>query len=129
MACLSLTVGIIGATVMPRTWSTCTRRWRRTGSRRQVARNARPSRSTNKWDCNTGLGIAGLVNLSMFRIAAALFHKPGLTGISDLGPIHAHLNHLAGGGAALAFGIALMASGLPSSRVGPTPARSSWPAS
>ena len=54
----------------------------------------------------------------MLCIAAALFHKPGLTGISDLGPIHAHLATLAGGGAALAFGIALMASGLSSSSVG-----------
>ena len=54
----------------------------------------------------------------MLCIAAALFHKPGLTGISDLGPIHAHLATLVGGGAALAFGAALMASGLSSSSVG-----------
>ena len=64
-----------------------------------------------------GLGLAGVVNLSMLCIAAALFHKPGLTGISDLGPIHAHLATLVGGGAALAFGAALMASGLSSSSV------------
>jgi Natural resistance-associated macrophage protein len=72
----------------------------------------------SKWDCNTGLGIAGLVNLSMLCIAAALFHKPGMTDMSDLGPIHPHLGTLVGGGAALAFGIALMASGLSSSSVG-----------
>jgi hypothetical protein len=72
----------------------------------------------SKWDCNTGLGIAGLVNPSMLCIAAALFHKPGMTDMSDLGPIHAHLGTLVGGGAALAFGIALMASGLSSSSVG-----------
>jgi manganese transport protein len=72
----------------------------------------------NRWDCIVGLGIAGLVNLSMLCIAAALFHQPGLTGVSDLGPIHAHLDALIGGGAALAFGIALMASGLSSSSVG-----------
>jgi manganese transport protein len=72
----------------------------------------------NKWDCIIGLGLAGLVNLSMLCIAAALFHKPGMTGISELGPIHAHLDQLVGGGAALAFGIALMASGLSSSSVG-----------
>jgi manganese transport protein len=41
-----------------------------------------------------------------------------VTGISDLGSIHAHLATLAGGGAALAFGVALMASGLSSSSVG-----------
>ncbi|HXT90212.1 MAG TPA: Nramp family divalent metal transporter, partial [Trebonia sp.] len=72
----------------------------------------------NKWDCVIGLGIAGAVNLSMLCIASALFHKPGTTGISDLGPIHAHLDQLVGGGAALAFGVALMASGLSSSSVG-----------
>ena len=33
----------------------------------------------NKWDCIIGLGFAGLVNLAMLCIAAALFHKPGLT--------------------------------------------------
>ena len=38
----------------------------------------------NKWDCIIGLGLAGLVNLAMLCIAAALFHKPGLTDISDL---------------------------------------------
>ena len=54
----------------------------------------------------------------MLCIAAALFHKPGLTGISGLGPVHAHLATLVGGGAALAFGVALMASGLSSSSVG-----------
>jgi manganese transport protein len=54
----------------------------------------------------------------MLCIAAALFHRPGLTGISDLGPVHAHLATLAGGVAALAFGVALMASGLASSSVG-----------
>ena len=71
----------------------------------------------SKWDCNTGLGTAGPVDLSMLCIAAALFHKPGTTDMSDPGPIHAHLGTL-GGGAALAFGIALIASGLSSSSVG-----------
>jgi len=54
----------------------------------------------------------------MLCIAAALFHKPELNGVSDLESIHAHLGVLVGGGAALAFGIALMASGLSSSSVG-----------
>ena len=72
----------------------------------------------NRWDCIVGLGIAGFVNLSMLCIAAALFNQRGLTGISDLGPIHTHLATLVGGGTALAFGIALMASGFSSSSVG-----------
>ncbi|TWP36362.1 Nramp family divalent metal transporter [Leekyejoonella antrihumi] len=114
---LSLSVGIIGATVMPhvvylhsalhkgRISATCA------SERRTLLRY-------NRWDCFLGLGLAGAVNLAMLCIAAALFHKPGLTGISDLGPIHAHLATMVGGGAALAFGIALMASGFSSSSVG-----------
>ena len=74
--------------------------------------------TANKWDSIIGLGAAGLVNLAMLCVAAALFHKPGLTGISDLGAVHSHLGTLVGGGAALAFGVALMASGLSSSSVG-----------
>jgi manganese transport protein len=114
---LSLTVGIIGATVMPHVVylhsALQTSRVHAAGPRQR-----RTLLAYNKWDCIIGLGLAGLVNLSMLCIAAALFHKPGLTGISDLGPIHAHLATLAGGGAALAFGVALMASGLSSSSVG-----------
>jgi manganese transport protein len=72
----------------------------------------------NRWDCVVGLGMAGLVNLSMLCIAAALFHQPGISGVSDLDSIHSHLGQLVGGGAALAFGVALMASGLSSSSVG-----------
>ena len=45
------------------------------------------------------------------------FHTPGLTGLSDLGR-STPTGHLAGGGAALAFGVALMASGPSSSSVG-----------
>jgi len=114
---LSLTVAIIGATVMPHVVylhsALQTGRVHAAGPRQR-----RTLLAYNKWDCVIGLGLAGLVNLSMLCIAAALFHQPGLTGISDLGSIHAHLATLAGGGAALAFGVALMASGLSSSSVG-----------
>lgn len=114
---LGLTVAIIGATVMPHViYLHSALQANRVHAARQGERRA--LLAGNKWDCITGLGLAGLVNLAMLCIAAALFHKPGLTGISDLGPVHAHLATLAGGGAALAFGMALMASGLSSSSVG-----------
>jgi len=114
---LSLTVGIIGATVMPHVVYLHSAL-----QRNRIPAADRAERQTllryNRWDCLIGLGIAGLVNLSMLCIAAALFHKPGLEGVSDLGPVHAHLDTLVGGGAALAFGVALMASGFSSSSVG-----------
>ncbi len=113
---LSLTVGIIGATVMPHVvYLHSALQKNRVSAANQHER--RTLLTFNKWDCVIGLGFAGLVNLAMLCIAAALFHKPGLT-ISDLGLIHDHLATLIGGGAALAFGIALIASGLSSSSVG-----------
>ena len=114
---LGLTVGIIGATVMPHV--VYLHSALQTGRVHAAGPEQRRTLLTyNKWDCIIGLGLAGLVNLAMLCIAAALFHKPGLTGVSDLGPVHAHLADLLGGGAALAFGVALMASGLSSSSVG-----------
>jgi manganese transport protein len=114
---LGLTVGIIGATVMPHV--VYLHSALHTNRVQAVGRAERQTLlAYNRWDCFAGLGLAGVVNLSMLCTAAALFHKPGLTGISDLGPVHAHLATLVGGGAALAFGVALMASGLSSSSVG-----------
>ncbi len=114
---LSLTVGIIGATVMPHVVYLHSALQRNRIPAADAAERQTLLRF-NRWDCFIGLGLAGLVNLSMLCIAAALFHKPGLEGISDLGPVHAHLDTLVGGGAALAFGVALMASGFSSSSVG-----------
>ena len=114
---LSLTVAIIGATVMPHVVYLHSALQR--GRVRATGPEERQTLLTyNKWDCLVGLGLAGLVNLSMLCIAAALFNRRGLTGISQLGSVHAHLATLVGGGAALAFGVALMASGLSSSSVG-----------
>jgi len=114
---LTLTVGIIGATVMPHVvYLHSALQKDRIPAKGQ--RERRRLLAANKWDCIIGLGAAGVVNLVMLCVAAALFHKPGLTGISDLGAVHGQLGTLVGGGAALAFGVALMASGLSSSSVG-----------
>lgn len=114
---LSLAVGIIGATVMPHAiyLHSALQKDRihpKDGAERQTLLRY------NRIDVVIGLGIAGVVNLSMLCIAAALFNQSGLTGIEDLGPIHEQLAVLVGGGAALAFGVALMASGFSSSSVG-----------
>jgi manganese transport protein len=88
MACSSPTVGIIGATVMPAHGPPALG-----AGKGPVQAAGRQERQTlpicTKRDCITGLVIAGPVNLFMLCIAAAPFHKPALTGISDLGPIHA----------------------------------------
>ena len=64
------------------------------------------------------LGAAGLINLAMLFVAAALFSRTGGRAANSLAAAHAGLGHLIGGGAALAFAVALLASGLSSSSVG-----------
>jgi manganese transport protein len=69
-------------------------------------------------DVTIAMGIAGLVNMSMLVIAASLFHAGGLTGVDSIEEAHSQFSTLVGGGAALAFALALLASGLASSSVG-----------
>jgi manganese transport protein len=119
---LLLVVGIIGATVMPHAvylHSALTKSrviCRDDAERRDLLRFQRA-------DVSIALGLAGLVNLAMLVVAAALFGSAGRTSASAqaagwLGAAHADLGRLVGGGAALAFAVALLASGLSSSSVG-----------
>lgn len=111
-----LAAGIIGATVMPHVVYLHSALHKD----RVAAPDARGQRTLlafNKLDCFLGLGCAGLVNLAMLCVAAALFQgaDPDAAGLADA---HARIGQLVGGGAALAFAVALMASGLSSSSVG-----------
>jgi len=114
---IPLAVGIIGATVMPHVIYLHSAL-----QKDRIVPADEAERQTllryNRLDVLVGLGMAGLVNLAMLCIAAALFHKSGMTVIEDIIPIHGQLEVLVGGGAALAFGITLMASGFSSSSVG-----------
>ena len=69
-------------------------------------------------DVMIAMGLAGIINLTMLVVAAELFHDAGKTNIDSIEGAHAGLNTLLGGGAALAFAVALLASGLSSSSVG-----------
>ncbi|MGX7678130.1 Nramp family divalent metal transporter [Jatrophihabitans sp. DSM 45814] len=112
-----LTAGIVGATVMPHVvylHSALTKRrvaCRDDGERRELLRFQR-------LDVVVALGVAGAINLSMMFVAASLFHRGDYAGVDSIEAAHAGLARLAGGGAALAFAVALLASGLSSSSVG-----------
>ena len=114
---LLLTVGIIGATVMPHVvylHSALTKsrvRCRGDAERLRVLRFQR-------LDVVIALGAAGLVNLTMLFVAASLAHRPDGQDAGTIPAAHDALGRLAGGGAALAFAVALLASGLSSSSVG-----------
>jgi manganese transport protein len=114
---IMLAVGILGATVMPHvvylhSALTSTRiATHGIAEKRELLRFQR-------LDVLLALGIAGVINMTMLVVAAGLFHKAGLTGVDTIEGAHEGMGRLIGGGAALAFAVALLASGLSSSSVG-----------
>lgn len=114
---LYLAVGILGATVMPHViylHSDLTKN-------RVPAADLRLKRRLlrfNLLDVVIAMGIAGLINMSMLAAAAATFHATGKSDIADLTTAYQTLTPLLGPLAAVAFGVALLASGISSSTVG-----------
>ena len=114
---LYLAMGIIGATVMPHViylHSALTNGRTPVRNDRERARVLRFERL----DVIIALGLAGLVNMAMLAVAAKLFYHTGHGGVSTITGAHDELGRLVGGGAALAFSVALLASGASSSSVG-----------
>jgi manganese transport protein len=118
---LGISVGIVGATVMPHViylHSALQANRVRAGSeaQRQVLL------VHNRRDCFIGLGMAGLVNVAMLCVAAAIpaARGPGAPAEStagDLASIHTSLLTAFGVVAAVGFAVALTASGLGSASV------------
>jgi manganese transport protein len=112
-----LATGIIGATVMPHVvylHSALTQK-------RIVGRDDSEKKRIlgfEKVDVVIAMSLAGLVNISMMLVAAALFHESGLAGIESINGAYEGLKTLVSGHAATIFGIALLASGFASSSVG-----------
>ena len=112
-----LAAGILGATVMPHViylHSSLTQR-------RVVGANADERRRIFRFeqiDVVIAMTIAGLVNMAMLIMAAAVFHSRGLTGIGDIDEAYRGLGTIVGNHADVIFGITLLASGLSSSSVG-----------
>jgi manganese transport protein len=71
-----------------------------------------------KIDVVVAMSLAGVVNLSMMIVAAALFHDSGLANIDSIDGAYDGLKELVSGNAATIFGVALLASGFASSSVG-----------
>ena len=112
-----LATGIIGATVMPHViylHSALTQK-------RIVGRDDSERRRIlgfERADVVIALSLAGMVNLSMMIVAAALFHGSGLTGVDSIDGAFEGFKTLVSDRAATVFGIALLASGFASSSVG-----------
>jgi manganese transport protein len=113
-----LATGILGATVMPHViylHSALTKS--RAAAATDPDQRDRALRC-QRVDTLVALGAAGLVNLAMLVIAARLFFGTGIADTGSLEGIHAGLDAGVDRNAALAFAVALLASGLASSSVG-----------
>jgi manganese transport protein len=114
---LLLSVGIIGATVMPHViylHSALTQD-------RIVAESDADERRLLRYtriDVVIAMSIAGLINVSMLVMAASTFYKTGLTDVDSLEGAHKTLEPILGGASSVLFALALIASGLSSSAVG-----------
>jgi manganese transport protein len=118
---LYLAAAILGATVMPHViylHSALTKDRAPSDGEAGADRDRHRLLRFQQLDVLTALGLAGLVNMAMLAVAARAFHTPALSGLSTIGQAHAELGRLAGGGAALVFAAALLASGVSSSSVG-----------
>jgi manganese transport protein len=114
---LLLAAGILGATVMPHViylHSALTQ------SRIHVRNDEERKRLMNfqRLDVGIAMTVAGVVNVAMLLVAAALFHESGHSGIDTIEGAYHGFQNLVGNGAAIAFGLALLASGFASSSVG-----------
>lgn len=113
---LYLSVGIVGATVMPHAI------YVHSGlTQGRVPGTDRVGRRTllrfSNWEVVIALGIAGLVNMAMVMMASAAFHA-GHSDVQEIETAYHTLTPLLGAGAAGLFLVSLMASGISSSAVG-----------
>jgi manganese transport protein len=115
-AAITISVGIIGATVMPHAV------YLHSGLTqvRQTARNDADRRKLLRFsnrEVIVALAIAGAVNMAMLIMASAAFHE-GYSDVAEIETAYHTLRPLLGAGAATVFLISLLASGVSSSAVG-----------
>ena len=117
-ASILLAASILGATVMPHViylHSALTQK-------RIVGANPEARRKIFHFelvDVVIAMGIAGVINVAMLTLSAAVFGSRGLVGMgTDLTQVSAGLEHYIGAHSGLIFGVALLASGISSSSVG-----------
>ncbi len=112
-----LSVGILGATVMPHVIYLHSALMQN----RIVPQNEEEARRLYRYtrvDVLMAMTLAGLINMAMLVVAATVFFGSGLLDIDSLEGAHRTLEPILGGASSVFFALALTASGLSSSTVG-----------
>ncbi len=115
-AAVTLAVGIIGATVMPHAIYLHSSLTQARAPARNDLERRKLVRFSNR-EVIVALTVAGLVNMAMVMMAAAVFHA-GHSDVAEIETAYRTLVPLLGAGAAGVFLLSLMASGISSSVVG-----------
>ena len=113
---LTISVGIIGATVMPHAVYLHSGLTQHRTPARDDSERRKLLRFSN-WECVIALAVAGAVNMAMVIMASAAFHA-GHPDVAEIETAYHTLTPLLGGAAATVFLVSLMASGISSSAVG-----------
>jgi manganese transport protein len=113
---LTISVGIVGATVMPHAI------YLHSGLTQGRAPGANPRERRillrfSNWEVVIALSIAGLINMAMVIMASSAFHA-GHSDVAEIETAYHTLTPLLGAGAAAVFLISLISSGVSSSVVG-----------
>ena len=116
-AALTLSVGIVGATVMPHAIYLHSGLTQGAGAGARRRRAAQRCVRFSNIEVLIALGVAGLVNMAMVMMASAAFHA-GHSDVAEIETAYHTLTPLLGVGAAGVFLVSLMASGISSSAVG-----------
>ncbi|MDO7907286.1 Nramp family divalent metal transporter [Paenibacillus sp. JX-17] len=115
---LYIAIGILGATVMPHNLYlhssiVQTRRFE------QTSKGKREAIKYATWDSTIALTFALFINAAILIVAAAVFHKAGMTDVGEITDAYYLLTPLLGTTAAsILFGVALLASGQNSTLTG-----------
>jgi manganese transport protein len=115
-AALTISVGIIGATVMPHAVYLHSALTQRRAQIRNEEERGKLLRFSNI-EVVLALAVAGLINMAMVVMASSAFHA-GHSDVAEIETAYHMLTPLLGGAAAAAFLISLIASGVSSSVVG-----------
>jgi manganese transport protein len=115
-AALTISVGIIGATVMPHAIYIHSGLTQNRAPSRNDGERRKLVRFSNR-EVLIALAVAGAINMAMVMMASAAFHA-GHSDVADIQTAYHTLTPLLGIGAAGVFLVSLMASGISSSVVG-----------
>lgn len=113
-----LALGIVGATIMPHNLylhSSVVQTRRVVGGTRGMIRD---TLALVRIDTFVSLFIATFVNAAILVLAGSAFHAAGQTNVTDIEQAYRLIAPIAGGAAALLFGVALLASGQSSTLTG-----------